>query len=93
MKTIHHRSLLLRLAVFAFIIYVAATLVTQQLSINREKAQLASLKTQYEQQTDKNAEIQRVLSEGNDQYMESIARDKLGYAQTNERIYVNVTGD
>jgi cell division protein FtsB len=89
----HRKSLILRLSVFAFIVYIAVVLINMQLHISKDKATLASVTTQYKTQQDKNAEIQRVLSENDDQYKESIARDKLGYAEPDERIYVNVSGN
>lgn len=87
------KNLLLRLAVFSFVVYIAAMLINQQIQIGHKKAEIATLNTQYQAQLSKNAEMQRELAENNDQYMESVARDTLGYAQPNERIYVNVPGN
>ena len=89
----HRKSLILRLSVFAFIVYIAVVLINLQFKISRDKATFVSVTAQYQTQQDKNAEIQRVLSENDDQYKESIARDKLGYAKPDERIYVNVSGN
>jgi cell division protein FtsB len=89
----HRKSLILRLSVFAFIVYIAVVLINLQFQISRDKATVVSVTAQYQAQQDKNAEIQRVLSENDDQYKESIARDKLGYAQPDERIYINVSGN
>lgn len=87
------KSLLLRLAVFSFAVYIAVVLIQQQLEIGRKKTEISSLKLQYQQQLSRDDELQRSLSENNDQYMESVARDTLGYARPNERIYVNVPGN
>lgn len=87
------KSLLLRLAVFSFAVYIAVMLIQQQLQVGRKKTEISSLKLQYQQQLSRNDELQRSLSENNDQYMESVARDTLGYAHPNERIYVNVPGN
>lgn len=87
------KSLLLRLAVFSFAAYIAVVLIQQQLEIGRKKTEISSLKLQYQQQLSRDDELQRSLSENNDQYMESVARDTLGYARPNERIYVNVPGN
>ena len=87
------KNLLLRLAVFSFVVYIAAMLINQQIQIGHKKAEIDTLNAQYQAQLSKNAEMQRELSENNDQYMESVARDTLGYAQPNERIYVNVPGN
>lgn len=87
------KSLLLRLAVLSFAVYIAVVLIQQQLQIGRKKSEISSLKLQYQQQLGRDDELRRSLSESNDQYMESVARDTLGYAHPNERIYVNVPGN
>lgn len=86
------KSIVARLAVAAFVLYIAVTLITKQAQISQQKATLAKLSGQLQQQQGTNAEMQRVLSENNDQYMASVARDKLGYAKPNERIYIDVAG-
>ncbi|MFT9077465.1 septum formation initiator family protein [Ethanoligenens sp.] len=88
-----HKSVIFRMALGVFIVYIAVTLIQQQVQIGQHKAQLAQLQTQYKQQQGKNAELQRVLSENDDQYMAGVARDKLGYTKSNERIYINVAGN
>lgn len=87
------KSLLLRLAVLSFAVYIAVVLIQQQLQIGRKKSEISSLKLQYQQQLGRDDELRRSLSESNDQYMESVARDTLGYAHPSERIYVNVPGN
>jgi cell division protein FtsB len=89
----HHKSLILRFAVFAFIVYIAVMLIGLQLQIGKSKAALSSVNAQVALQQGKNAEIQRVLAENDNKYKESIARDKLGYAEPNERIYINASGN
>lgn len=89
----HRKSLILRLSVFAFVVYIAVVLINLQLQIAKEKSTLADITAQCKVQQDKNAEIQRILSEDDSQYKESIARDKLGYAKPDERIYVNASGN
>lgn len=86
------KSFLLRLAVFVFIGYIAVTLISLQLQISRDRATLASVTGQLKEQQNINAERTRVLSESDEQYMESVARDKLGYAQSDERIFIDESG-
>lgn len=87
------KSLILKLAVFAFAVYIAATLIGQVMQIRRNSTQLASLKTQISDQKKENAETQRTLSENDEQFMESVARNDLGYAKPNERIFVDASGN
>lgn len=85
--------MLLHLAVGVFAVYIVTTLVRQQVEIGQHRTALAQLKNQYQQQQTQNAEIQRQLSESDDQYMAEVARDKLGYTKSNERVYINVAGN
>jgi cell division protein FtsB len=88
-----HKSLILRFAVFAFIVYIAVMLINLQLQIGKSKAALVNVNTQVALQQSKNAEIQRVLTENDNSYKESIARYKLGYAAPDARIYINAPGN
>lgn len=87
------KSLILRFAVFAFIVYIAVSLINMEFQISKSRAALATTNAQLLQQQDKNAEIQRVLAEDDSKYKESMARDKLGYAKPDERIYINASGN
>jgi cell division protein FtsB len=87
------KSFIFKLACCAFVIYIAMSLINMQFQISKQKTLIVSLKNQYQEQLGKNVEKERVLAENSDQYKESIARDKLGYAKPNERIYINVSGD
>lgn len=88
-----HKSIIFRMALGVFALYIVATLINQQVQIGKRKAELAQLETQYKQQQGQNAEIERALSENNDQYMADVARDKLGYTKSNDRVYINVAGN
>jgi cell division protein FtsB len=87
------KSFLLKLAVCAFAVYIATTLLCQTIRIRESSAQLALLKDQVSDAQKKNAQTQRLLNESNDKLMESVARDDLGYAKPNERIFVDASGN
>ncbi|HEX3026463.1 MAG TPA: septum formation initiator family protein [Clostridia bacterium] len=89
----HRKSLVLRIAVGVFIAYLAVTLVGQQIQIRKKQNELVSLSKQYTAQKAKNDEIQRLLSGDKNEYIKSIARDKLNYVNPNERIYIDVSGN
>lgn len=88
----HGRGLLLKLAAFVFAVYIAVTLITQVVQIKSGNAQLALLKAQVADQQKDNARTKQLLSENYDQFVESVARDDLGYAKPSERIYVDASG-
>ena len=73
--------------------YLAAGLVFNQVDIAAKRQELAALQAQIEQQQQQNQELERVLGSGSDlEIIERVARDKLGYAKPNERVFVDVTG-
>ena len=87
------KSLILKLAVLAFAAYIATTLVYQAMQIRQSSVQLASIKAQIAQQQKQNAETQRLLNESDQQFMENVARNQLGYAKPNERIFMDASGN
>ncbi len=88
------RSFLARLAVIGLASYAVIVLVGQQLEITKKKNELADIEQKIQAQQDVNKDLERILSMGsNKEYIESIARDKLGYAYSDERFYVDVAGN
>lgn len=88
------KSILLRLAVCAFIVYIAATLISLQMQINKTQNVLSSLNNQCKAQQSQNDELMRLLSTGNkNEYIERVARDKLNYVKPGERVFVDVSGN
>ena len=63
------------------------------MDIAAKQKELQDLENQLEQQRQQNDELERVLESGSDQeIIERVARDKLGYAKPNERVFIDVTG-
>ena len=73
--------------------YLVAGLVFNQVDIAAKQKELQDLQAQLEQQRQQNDELERVLESGSDtEIIERVARDKLGYAKPNERVFIDVTG-
>lgn len=73
--------------------YLVAGLVFNQVDIAAKQKELEDLQLQLEQQRQQNDELSRVLESGSDlEIIERVARDKLGYAKPNERVFIDVTG-
>jgi len=84
------KSFFLRLAVFSFAVYIFVLFVQLQLQIGSRNQELADIQQSIQEQTDYNAEMERLLSEGGEtDYIERLAREKLGYAYPNEHIYID----
>ena len=73
--------------------YLGAGLVFNQVEIAAKQKELQDLENQLEQQRQQHDELERVLESGSAQeIIERVARDKLGYAKPNERVFIDVTG-
>lgn len=87
------KSFIFKIAVLAFAVYIAATLIYQAVQIRESNGRLLQDKTQLTVQQKQNEQIKRVLSENDNQFMEDVARNELGYSKPNERIYVDASGN
>ncbi len=91
---------LLYIAVVAFVIYIAVTIVDQNVRIKNAKQELADLDDTISLQSIKIEELKGVADavEKNDldsyaDYIERIAREDLGYVKNGEVVYINIAGD
>jgi cell division protein FtsB len=89
-----NKNIILRLAVFVFAIYVAVTLVQLQINIGQKTQERSKVIADRINQQIKNQELQRLLSLGNEaDYIERVARDRLGFADPQERIFIDASGN
>ncbi|MEG2677783.1 MAG: septum formation initiator family protein [Oscillospiraceae bacterium] len=86
------RRKLVSCAAFFVCVYLVISIVSVQISIYKEKQTLAALQQKIEQRQMENDELNRVVSDGEGQYIERIAREKLGYAAVDERVFVDLAG-
>ena len=88
--------LLLKIAICAFAVYMIAALINQQVQISEKSKELSEMQQQLEEQNIRNEELRRALSDGSEQnseYLERYAREELGYAKPDERVFVNIAGN
>lgn len=73
--------------------YLIVGIVVNQVSISSKQQSLDSVQQQLEQQQAENEELQRLLTGGSEEeIVERVARDRLGYARPDERVFVDVSG-
>ena len=91
---------ILYIAVVAFVLYIAVTIVDQNVKIRNAKDELAELDDKISLQKIKIDELKTVADavEKNDldsysDYIEKIAREDLGYVKSGEVVYINIAGD
>lgn len=86
-------ALALRLGLAGLVIYLLVSLVYVQMDIVSKTQQLENLTSQVSSQQAANQELQRTLDVDDEaDYLERVAREKLGYARPGERLYVDMSG-
>ena len=91
MKNIMTNKLLKRLLIFAFIIYFVYTLIMQQKTLNSYSSEEAKYNNNIEVAQEEQNELQSMKDNINsDEYIEQIAREKLGMYYPNEKVYIDV---
>ena len=84
------KSRLLKIADCLFVVYIAYSIVVQQLEIRDRKITLEAVQQQCQQQIEENKEVERLLAMSADKdYIERIARERLGYAYPDEKVYID----
>ena len=87
------KNLLFRLSTLMFTLYVVFSLVQIQGEIQESRELLAQLEQQNEEQRIANKELERILSDGTqEEYIERIAREKLGFAYPEEQVLIDISG-
>ncbi len=91
MKNIKKNNFLKKVLIIAFIIYFAYTLIMQQKTLNSYAAERAKFNEDIEVAEEEQNELQEIKENINsNEYIEQIAREKLGMYYPNERVYIDV---
>lgn len=86
-------NLLVRLFVLGFVVFTSLSLITMQLEVANKRRELEQLQRSIQQQELMNADTRRLLGDGTDlDYIERIARDKLGYVYPDEKVFIDRSG-
>ncbi|NMA06736.1 MAG: hypothetical protein GX928_03335 [Ruminococcaceae bacterium] len=81
------------LVLAAFCVYFIYSIVMLRINISKEKKQLDELNLLVKEQKYENEELERIIFDGGEkEYIERIARQKLGYAAIDEKIFVDLSG-
>ena len=82
------------IAVLCAVAYLSISLITAQFDLMTKRQQLAILEEQKARIELETQDIQRVLEiEDQQEYIERIARQRLGYANPNEKIFKDIQGE
>lgn len=84
---------LLKSFALLFVFYFVIQFIVIASQIREKKQELAELQAQVDEQQLANDELQNMLDSGlTDEYIERIARDKLGLAYQGERVFIDISG-
>ena len=91
MKNIKRKNLFKKLLIIAFLIYFIYTLISQQKTLNAYAKEEENYNKEIAVSEDKQNELQAIKDNINsNEYIEQIAREKLGMYYPNERVYIDV---
>lgn len=76
------------------VVYLAITLISTQFDLVNKRQQLEILQQQKERIQLEVDDVQHILEyETEEEYVERIARQRLGYANPNEKVYKDIQGE
>ena len=82
------------IAIFCAVVYLSVSLISAQFDLMTKRQQLSILEQQQQRVEMETQDIRRVLEiEDEAEYVERIAREKLGYANPNETVYKDIQGE
>lgn len=86
------RSFILTLALVLVVGYFIITIIDLQIEIRDRKEVKEQLDIEYQQILDDNKRLQAIVdSEDKGDYMEQVAREKLGFVMPNEKVFYDIT--
>ena len=93
MQKAKRTNVLVTLVVAVVLVSICIALIDIHAQITEKQNQLYSLNRQIAEQEQENLESQRLLSEEDEEtYIEKYAREKLGFARPEERVFYSITG-
>ena len=88
-----HKSVILRLLLLAFSVYILISLINYQVQLTNHRRDLAEKQSTLEAKNLEVSELERLLESGTEsQLIERAARERLGYVYPDEQVYVDLSG-
>ncbi len=99
-KAKKRRNWILIVALIGFSLYIAVTIVDQQIKINNARVELEELNNTISIGKIKNEELKKVAEavdsddlDSFSDYIERVAREDLDYVKNGEVVFINIAGD
>ncbi len=82
----------LKYFVLFFCIYCTWNIISTQVAIKRQSAVLEAVKIKCNNQLSDNEEYMNIVKlESNEQYIKRVAREKLGFIEPDERVFIDIS--
>lgn len=92
-RPVRKRSVILRLGIFVFAVFMVVKMGQLQVELVQKRDRLDAAKKQLETTELKVQELQNLLENGTESdFIERVARERLGYVYSDEEIYTDISG-
>ena len=92
-RPVKKRSVMLRLGIFVFAVFMVIKMGQLQVELIQKRDRLEAAKQQLETTELKVKELQNLLENGTESdFIERIARERLGYVYSDEEVYTDISG-
>lgn len=83
-------NIVITLIVIAFAVYFVYTIISQQVTINQKSKEIETLQSKVDAAAEESKRLEQEIESLNDpEYLERIAREKLGLVRPNERVFID----
>ena len=93
-KNRKNKSILFRIFLLCFCAYFISSLATLSMDLAEGKKELKALKLEQQAQEDDIEELRAILqSDSDDEIIEKAARERLGYIYSDEKVFIDISGN
>ena len=89
-----NKSIILRVLILGVCVYMIATLSGLWNTLSQSRKELEALKAQYDQEQNDIEELRTMLEDGSQsQIIEKAARERLGFVNPDEQVFIDISGN
>ena len=88
------KNRILKFCFTVFTLYFVISLINSQIDISKKREELENVNEKIAIQKVENKKLERIInSDEYEEYIEKLAREKLGFAYPDEKIYIDISGN
>lgn len=86
-------SILFLFSILLICLALVTSIISIQINIDKKAQEIDDLTEMIQEKTDSNAALRDDVEDSDiNEHVEKIAREQLNYGQSNEKVYINITG-